>query len=120
MVFASPAMFKSNGKICCFPEPERYFYSVIRKHNKFENAALSYDEFCSAFAEGETGDYQLGRTGYNVSGNIFFGMTGYIDYRFPMMFTAVSWSNMCLLTLLIAESGGKPVWVWGLCYFLNF
>ncbi len=83
MGFASPAMFKSGGKIRCFPEPERYFYSVIGKYNKFENAALSYDEFCAAFAEGETGDYQLGRTGYNISGNIFFGMTGYIDYRFP-------------------------------------
>lgn len=83
MVFASPAMFKSGGKICCFPEVERYFYSVISKYNKFENAALSYEEFCAAFAEGQTGDYQLKRTGYNVSGNIFWGMTGYIDYRFP-------------------------------------
>lgn len=83
MAFVSPAMFKSDGKIRCFPETEKFFYSVIRKYNKFENAALSYDEFCAAFAEGETGDYQLGRTGYNVSGNILFGMTGYIDYRFP-------------------------------------
>lgn len=83
MVFTSPAMFKSGGKICCFPEPHRYFYSVIGKYNEFENDKLSYEEFCAAFAAGETGDYRLIRSKYNVSGNIFFGMTGYIDYRFP-------------------------------------
>lgn len=83
MAFVSPAMFKSGGKICCFPEPQRYFYSVICKYNMFESDELSYEEFCAAFADGETGDYQLSRSKYNVSGNVFFGMTGYIDYRFP-------------------------------------
>lgn len=83
MVFASPAMFKSGGKICCFPEPHRYFYSVINKYNKFAGGALSYEEFCAAFAEGETEDYRLSRSEYNVSGKKIFGMTGYIDYRFP-------------------------------------
>ena len=83
MMFVTPAMFKSQGKICCFPEPERYFYSVVCKYNKFEDAELSYEDFCEAFSAGETGDYQLQREEYNVSGNIFYGMTGYICYRFP-------------------------------------
>ena len=38
---------------------------------------------CGAFAAGETGDFQLRREDYNISGNIFHGMTGYVDYRFP-------------------------------------
>ena len=83
MAFVTPAMFKSQGRVCCFPEIERYFYSVICKFSKFEGTELSYDEFCEAFAAGETGDFQLRREDYNVSGNIFHGMTGYVDYRFP-------------------------------------
>lgn len=83
MAFVTPAMFKSQGRVCCFPEIERYFYSVICKFSKFEGAELSYDEFCEAFAAGETGDFQLRREDYNVSGNIFHGMTGYVDYCFP-------------------------------------
>ena len=59
MAFVTPAMFKSQGRVCCFPEIERYFYSVICKFSKFEGAELSYDEFCEAFAAGETGDFQL-------------------------------------------------------------
>lgn len=83
MVFATPAMFKSGGKVCCFPEPARFFYSAVCKYNKFEGAVLSYEDFCAAFSEGETGDYRLQRENYNVSGTIFCGMTGYIDFRFP-------------------------------------
>lgn len=84
LVFATPAMFKSGGRVCCFPEPARFFYSAVCKYNKFENAALSYEEFCVAFSEGETGDYLLRRESYNVGGTVFHGMTGYIDYRFPV------------------------------------
>lgn len=83
LVFASPACFKSGGKVCCFPEPQRYFYSTICKYNKFEGGELSYEEFCDAFSAGEIGDYRVSREKYNVSGNMFHGMTGYIDYRFP-------------------------------------
>lgn len=102
MMFVSPAMFKSQGKVCCFPQPERFFYSAICKYNKFEGVELSYEDFCSAFAAGETGDYQLRREEYNVSGNIFHGMTGYIDYRFPrdnekssLLKTVFAYSTYC-------------------------
>lgn len=83
MVFASPSMFKSGGRQRFFPELEMYFFSVIRKYNKFENAGLSFEEFRSALAEGDIEDYELKSADYNVSGTQFRGMTGFVDYRFP-------------------------------------
>lgn len=83
MVFATPAMFKSGGKVCFFPELARYFYSAVCKYNKFENAELSFEEFRSAFSEGDIMDYELRSGDYNVSGIRIRGMTGFVDYRFP-------------------------------------
>ena len=83
MIFASPAMYKSNGKVCFLPELEMFFLSVIRKYNKFENDELVFEEFRKAFAEGNIKDYELKSTVFNAGGNMFRGMTGFVDYIFP-------------------------------------
>ncbi|MGN0692912.1 MAG: CRISPR system precrRNA processing endoribonuclease RAMP protein Cas6 [Oscillospiraceae bacterium] len=75
----TPAMIKTGGRPCNLPDIPRYFYSVILKYNSFEKDELSYDDFLSAFNMSVLDRYSFESVKYNVSGNIFPGMSGYFD-----------------------------------------
>lgn len=78
----SPAIYRSSGKSYCTPVLSRFFRSVIEKYNKFikpldEQAALSIIDGLHIQS------YQLSGNQYNISGNIYNGMTGFTDIIMP-------------------------------------
>jgi CRISPR-associated endoribonuclease Cas6 len=81
--FVTPAVIKSGGKLVCKPEISKYFYSAVQKYNTFEEDFVSFEEFKEAFDSADVTGYELKGVSYNVSGNIFPGMTGYADIKLP-------------------------------------
>lgn len=82
--FITPAMIKSKGRTTAAPDICSYFQSVVNKYNTFENAPISFDEFKEAFYNSFLDSYELKSTKYNVSGNVFPGMTGICKIIFPI------------------------------------
>lgn len=82
--FITPAMIKSKGRATAVPDICSYFQSVVNKYNTFENAPISFDEFKEAFYNSFLDSYELKSTKYNVSENVFPGMTGICKIIFPI------------------------------------
>ncbi len=100
--FITPAMIKTGGRPSCKPDIPTYFYSVILKYNQFENENIDFNEFVEAYNAVQIEAYSLESTRYNVTGHIFPGMLGYVDFSFPrnkaqsrLLKTVFSYAEYC-------------------------
>lgn len=82
--FVTPATYKErNGKQQCRPELEKYFFSVIKKFNAYENTDISYEEFTAALKECEYQNFSFQTYKYNITSLKIRGLTGQCDMKLP-------------------------------------
>jgi CRISPR/Cas system endoribonuclease Cas6 (RAMP superfamily) len=79
----SPAMIKSGGVPSCPPDIVKYFRSVLRKYNLFENKSVDFGEFETIFRQMLPEKYSLNGSSFNKSGSILPGLTGFTELPLP-------------------------------------
>lgn len=79
----SPATVKSNGVPSCPPDIVKYFRSVVRKYNTFEQGLLSFEEFEAVFGRIRPERFSLNGSSFNKSGTKLPGLTGFVEIPLP-------------------------------------
>ena len=78
MNILTPAIYRSGGRSFCTPELARFFRSVSEKYAEFMGEGDA-DYLCSLISKIQLTNYSLTGKSYNISGNIYNGMTGFMD-----------------------------------------
>ncbi len=74
----TPAIYRSGGRSFCTPELTRFFRSTAEKFTLFTGEGDT-DYLCGLISKIHLTDYSLSGKSYNISGNIYNGMTGFVD-----------------------------------------
>lgn len=80
--FLTPATFKRGGRGICNPELPKFFRTSAEKLIRFEKTVLDTEKLMNHIARYPLCNYSLSGKKYNVSGNIYSGMTGFAEIYF--------------------------------------
>ncbi len=74
----TPAIYRSSGRSFCTPDLSRYFRSTAEKFVEFTGEGNA-EHLCGIISGIHLTNYSLSGKSYNISGNIYNGMTGFAD-----------------------------------------
>lgn len=74
----TPAIYRSGGRSFCTPELTRFFRSTAERYVRFTGEGDA-DYLCGLISKIHLTNYSLSGKSYNISGNIYNGMTGFAD-----------------------------------------